>query len=100
MSKVDGLNGLAGAAPAVGPQVAPRRSAGKEAVSGPAEVAAVTLSQDALNLQGVQASASSAPEVDSARVEAIRAALAAGTYQVDAGKIASKLLSLEPQLPR
>jgi negative regulator of flagellin synthesis FlgM len=100
MSKVDGLNGLSGAAPAVATQAAPRRSAGKEAVSGPAEVSPVQLSQDALNLQGVQAAAASAPEVDNPRVEAIRAALAAGTYKVDAEAIASKLLSIEPHLPK
>ena len=38
------------------------------------------------------------PEVDSSRVEAIKQAIAEGTYQVDAGRIADQLLKLDDQL--
>ncbi|WNL47239.1 flagellar biosynthesis anti-sigma factor FlgM [Dyella sp. BiH032] len=39
-----------------------------------------------------------APAIDTKRVEQIRQALADGSYRVDAGKIADRLLSLEGQI--
>jgi negative regulator of flagellin synthesis FlgM len=57
----------------------------------------VRLTDSARALQ--QASSSdAASSVNSARVEQIRQSLANGTYQIDAGKIADKLTSLEGQI--
>jgi negative regulator of flagellin synthesis FlgM len=98
--KIDGLNGLAGVVSTPGLQVSTRRSSSKDSVSAASEVAPVQLSQDARQLHDLQAAASSAPEADNPRVEAIRAALANGTYKVDPEQIASKLLSIEPHLPK
>ncbi|MBT2116016.1 flagellar biosynthesis anti-sigma factor FlgM [Dyella sp. LX-66] len=39
-----------------------------------------------------------APAIDTKRVEQIRAAIADGSYRVDAGKIADGLISMEGQL--
>jgi negative regulator of flagellin synthesis FlgM len=39
-----------------------------------------------------------APAVDSARVQAVRDAIASGTYEVDADVIAAKLIRLEREL--
>lgn len=45
-----------------------------------------------------QASRTSATEVDSQRVERVRQSLANGSYKIDAGRIADRLVSMEQQL--
>ncbi|MBD8871228.1 flagellar biosynthesis anti-sigma factor FlgM [Rhodanobacter sp. DHB23] len=45
-----------------------------------------------------QASRTSATEVDSQRVEQVRQSLANGSYKIDAGRIADRLVSMERQL--
>ena len=41
---------------------------------------------------------SSSPDADQGRIEAIRQAIADGSYEIDAQRIADKLLKLEDQL--
>lgn len=45
-----------------------------------------------------QASRTHSTEVDSQRVEHVRQALADGSYKIDAGRIADRLVSMERQL--
>jgi negative regulator of flagellin synthesis FlgM len=55
----------------------------------------VKLSSSALQLQEAQRRLPQQPNVDQVRVAAIRDALSAGTYRVDAGRVADGLLAQE-----
>ncbi len=55
----------------------------------------VSLSDNARQLGKIDNTAVAAPVVDSKRVEQIKQAISDGTYQVDAGKIADKVLQFE-----
>lgn len=57
----------------------------------------VRLTDSALALQQA-ARAGDAPVIDSQRVERLRQALADGSYKIDAGRIADRMLALEQQL--
>lgn len=80
---------------------------GKVAASGaersrPVEASAggdsLKLTGEATSLQALQRELSTAPAIDNARVQSIRDALQAGTYQVNAEAIADGILSMEKQL--
>ncbi|WDY59447.1 flagellar biosynthesis anti-sigma factor FlgM [Pseudomonas sp. PSKL.D1] len=58
---------------------------------------AVTLSQEAQQLQKISDKLRDQPVVDSARVAQLKQAIADGSYKVDAGRVASKLLNFEAQ---
>ena len=58
----------------------------------------LALSDSARALHAAEQSHAAQPAVDAARVERVRQALAAGTYKVDAGRIADRLLTAEHQL--
>lgn len=55
----------------------------------------VSLSSSALTLKAVERRLAEQPEVDQARVDAIRDALGKGTYRIDPGRIADGILSQE-----
>lgn len=55
----------------------------------------VRLSSQAQQLQAIEERLRELPEVDTARVEQIRQAIADGSYQPDSGRIADKLIALE-----
>ena len=55
----------------------------------------VSLTPTALRLHGAEQRLANQPVVDEARVEAIRQAIAEGSYQVNAERVAEKLLDLE-----
>lgn len=55
----------------------------------------VKLSDQAQRLQAIEERLRELPEVDSARVEQIRQAIADGNYQPDNNRIADKLIALE-----
>ncbi|MGM7282308.1 flagellar biosynthesis anti-sigma factor FlgM [Pseudomonas guariconensis] len=57
----------------------------------------VHLSQEAQQLQKISDKLRDQPEVNSARVAQLKQAIADGSYQVDAGRVASKLLDFEAQ---
>ncbi len=58
----------------------------------------VTLTSSARSLQKLSQAVAAAPEVDAAKVASIKQALAGGTYQVDSGRVADKLLKYESGL--
>jgi negative regulator of flagellin synthesis FlgM len=58
----------------------------------------LTLTQSARSLQAVAAAVASTPVVDTKKVESARLAISNGTYKVDSGKIADKILQYEKLL--
>ena len=58
---------------------------------------AVHLSQEAQKLQQISDKLRDQPAVDSARVAQLKQAIADGSYKVDAGRVATKLLDFEAQ---
>jgi negative regulator of flagellin synthesis FlgM len=70
-----------------GPASAPEKAAG-----------AVQLTDTATNLQQVEARLASQPDVDRARVDAVRQKVESGNYQVNAGRLADRLLAFERDL--
>jgi negative regulator of flagellin synthesis FlgM len=59
---------------------------------------AVQLTDTAAHLKRIEAHLANVPDVDRARVEAIRQRIEAGAYAVDAARVAQKLLRLEQDL--
>ena len=93
------ISRVAGSNPreAAGPRPAradPEKSPGT--VSAPAD--AVTLSSDASKIISIEAKLKHLPEVDEARVERIRTAVANGDYHIDPRRVAQKFLELDGQL--
>ena len=58
----------------------------------------VNLSKQARELRQMGENLSNYPEVDDSRVEEIRAALADGSYKVDAEKVAQKMLEMDESI--
>jgi negative regulator of flagellin synthesis FlgM len=58
----------------------------------------VSLTNTATQLQSLQQTLSDVPEVDSKKVEALRAAIADGSYSVDVNELAQNLIEFEQQL--
>jgi negative regulator of flagellin synthesis FlgM len=58
----------------------------------------VTLTDSARSLQKLSAAVAQAPAVNTAKVASIKQAVNGGTYQVDAGRVANKLLQFESGL--
>ncbi|MEC9408181.1 MAG: flagellar biosynthesis anti-sigma factor FlgM [Abyssibacter sp.] len=80
--------------------------AGKAGAAGHARVGAVseadvvTLSGQGANLNELVDVAQQTPDIDVKKVAAIREALAAGTYQVNAESVATKMAHMEWQMGR
>jgi negative regulator of flagellin synthesis FlgM len=55
----------------------------------------VTLTSSARSLQKIEETIARTPVVDTAKVAAVKQSLSAGTYKVDAGRVADKLLQFE-----
>jgi negative regulator of flagellin synthesis FlgM len=58
----------------------------------------VSLTDTAERLQSIEAKLQNTPVVDKHKVDSIRQALNEGSYQIDANKIADKLLAFESSL--
>jgi flagellar biosynthesis anti-sigma factor FlgM len=58
----------------------------------------VSLTRATSLIREISAELNNQPVTDSARIDAIRKSIEAGTYQVDAGRVADKLLALESGL--
>jgi negative regulator of flagellin synthesis FlgM len=55
----------------------------------------VTLTDSARSLQKIEEALAKAPVVNASKVAAVKQAINSGTYQVDAGQVADKLLQFE-----
>lgn len=55
----------------------------------------VTLTHSARSLQKIEETIAKTPVVNSSKVSAVKHAVQSGTYQVDAGRVADKLLQFE-----
>jgi negative regulator of flagellin synthesis FlgM len=58
----------------------------------------VTLTGSARFLQKLGAAVASAPVVDEAKVATVKQAIQSGSYKVDAGRVADKILNFEREL--
>lgn len=58
----------------------------------------VSLSDNAVQLGKVELSVATAPVIDTQRVEQLKQAIANGSYEVDAEKVADKLMQIESLL--
>jgi negative regulator of flagellin synthesis FlgM len=68
-------------------------------VSATAATDSVRLTGDAEGLQALERQLGTAPAgIDVAKVEAVRAAIADGSYRIDAAQIASRMIDLDRQL--
>ncbi len=94
ISRVTGTNPRDAAAPRSA-RVAPERG---QAPTAPSPTDAVTLSADASKIINIESKLKQLPEVDEARVERIRSAVAQGTYHIDPRRVAQKFLELDGQL--
>jgi len=85
------------------PQAKGNQNAPAQASPSATETAAAAKADDSVKLTEsaraiTAAQGDKAPAIDTKRVEQIRAAIADGSYRVDAGKIADGLISMEGQL--
>jgi negative regulator of flagellin synthesis FlgM len=55
----------------------------------------VTLTDSARSLQKIEEAVAKAPVVNAEKVAAVKQAVNSGTYQIDAGRVAGKLLQFE-----
>lgn len=62
------------------------------------QTATVALSPLSARLQEIESNLTTSPAIDSERVEAIRAAISAGTFRIDASKIADGLVDSVRQM--
>jgi negative regulator of flagellin synthesis FlgM len=58
----------------------------------------VTLTNSARSMQMIESAVANAPVVNSAKVAAMKQAVNSGTYQVNAGQVADKMLQFEREL--
>jgi negative regulator of flagellin synthesis FlgM len=58
----------------------------------------VTLTDSARSLQKIEQAVAQAPVVNTAKVAAVKQAVNSGTYQIDAGRVADKILQFESGL--
>lgn len=82
-----------GAKGATGEQPRAKARSIDSAVTGGADQ--VTLTQSARSLQKVAAALANTPIVDAKKVDATKLAISSGTYKVDSGQVADKILQFE-----
>lgn len=71
---------------------------GKEPLSQPASGDTVELTSSAKLLERLEKTLASIPEVDQTRVEAVKAQIENGEYQIDADKIADAMLRFDREI--
>jgi negative regulator of flagellin synthesis FlgM len=102
-NKISGYNATQPLAPVKGSkgQVPVADQSSSDAPAGATSTAAaqgsdhVTLTDSARSLQKIEEAIAKAPVVNSAKVAAIKQSVNSGTYQVDTGRVADKLLQFE-----
>lgn len=75
-------------------QVGDKSQAGTAAASAPS-ADQLTLTGSARTMQKLADAVAAAPAVDAAKVAAVKQALQSGSYRVDAGRVAAKMLQYE-----
>jgi negative regulator of flagellin synthesis FlgM len=60
----------------------------------------LTLSDSARTLQKIEETVAKTPVVNSQKVAAVKQSISAGTYQIDSGRVASKILRFESGLKK
>lgn len=75
-------------------------SAEAQALARTQAIAAAHMNAESAVVQVSAADTAAAPQVDMARVQAVRASLDSGTYRVDPDEIAARLTALERELSR
>ncbi len=79
-----------------GSSVADKSQSDSAAASAPAQSAdQLTLTSSARSLQKAEETIAKTPVVDTAKVESVKQRLSAGTYQIDAARVADKLVQYE-----
>jgi negative regulator of flagellin synthesis FlgM len=68
------------------------------AASAPKAADQVTLTDSARSLQKIEEAVAQAPVVNAAKVASVKQAVQSGSYQIDAGRVADKLLQFESGL--
>ncbi|MEO8224834.1 MAG: flagellar biosynthesis anti-sigma factor FlgM [Gammaproteobacteria bacterium] len=84
--------------PARTERVADDKSGAGNRIDSSARPSPVRLTDTATNLKQVEARLADVPDVDRARVEAARQRVESGAYQVNAGRLADRLLAFERDL--
>lgn len=95
---IDPKVGLGGLASQQSQKTAPRAApegAGTSRTDKPAHAESVQLSEQAHSLKRLEDNIAKAPIVNEDRVAALKAAVADGSYRVDADRLADKILSSE-----
>lgn len=98
---ISNINGLSGNNTVRGDAGKPSQARGDSAASTSERSPVVStsdslsLSDGAARLRSLEAAVASAPEVDIERISALKQAIADGSYQVNVGKLADKLIQLE-----
>jgi negative regulator of flagellin synthesis FlgM len=100
--KIEGTQPLARPSEPVATSAAGRAGAERgQPVSAASTAESVRFTGEAESLQALERQLGSAPAgIDVARVNALRAAIADGSYRVDAGQVASRMLDLDRALTK
>lgn len=100
--KIEGAQPLARPSEPVATSAADRAGAERgQPVSAASTAESVRFTGEAESLQALERQLGSAPAgIDVARVNALRAAIADGSYRVDAGQVASRMLDLDRALTK
>ena len=77
---------------------APQRDGRSADAAGASEETRVDLTSNAVRLGKLDQALAAAPDIDVERVEAIKTAIADGSYEIDAERIASALLKLDDDI--
>lgn len=99
--KIDSLSPEALTGRAAG-SVSPSGSSGRtrDAVPAAAATDSVQLTGAAVSLQRLERALQGGTAYDAVKVEAVRSAIAAGTYKIDSSAVAGKLVELERMLAK
>lgn len=97
-NEINGLNNGSAQGPTQAQQVRVARSEpnlAQQQTGRPASFDTVTLTETASQLRSLTLALAERPVVDTKRVDDLRRAIANGTYSIDAGKVADRLLDYE-----
>ncbi len=100
VNKIDGISGQRPPAPNPSQQNARTDRSDTERARSQAQSSSdqLNLTSSAQLLKELGEAVAASPDADPSRIEAIKQAIADGSYDIDSGRIADKLLNLEDQL--